>query len=74
MKTLLALLARLIFWRKAPTPIELPPPPPSHSMPTRAEMRATHLRLRAKFTCHDPRCPAFGKHRCHNRNCKEHRQ
>lgn len=41
---------------------------------TRLRSVQTHPRLADDTTrCHDARCAAFGKHRCHNLDCKAHR-
>jgi hypothetical protein len=55
-------------------PVTQPPPPVAgESLPSLAEMAAEQDRLTALLTCHDRRCREFGRHRCHDLDCKQHR-
>lgn len=48
-------------------------PLPSNALPTRADVRAACERATAASPCHDGRCPARGRHRCHDLDCRTHR-
>lgn len=43
-------------------------------MPSAREVVAEGARLGSKPRCHDPRCRAFGRHRCHDLDCKQHKE
>lgn len=48
----------------------------SNTFPTRDEVKETADRLaRIEYAkCHDPKCPRYRKHLCHNLNCKHPRR
>ncbi len=71
-----------LWWKKKPKvvaiPREEPPAQPKekeaqvYQFPTVAEMRAKSAELSARPMCHNLKCPAFGKHNCHDGDCREH--